>query len=363
MSGSYVPNSATDGQTLTREQVQDNFNKEFKDLLWNKDPKYAMDLYRRAKEAQLDLSYADGLIRVVENHVSNVNAAKELGFTVEQLKPLAKARNTSVTALIAELQAAKKTVTQEYLNKQKAQEQASLSFDLSFKRTRALLKNVINSEARGYQSTSILDGLKGFFTADQGTKVGNARTTISSFHSSLLADLGIQVDSTTIEQTGKNMGQIGNMVAGPDVESGIRATENFEQGHYWTAAGFTTLAVGGIVLSKVKLGGRIMQEGVEHMAPRTLAVADLGVKGSIKRLEGTFSIVDNVGVAKIDFIQGAIKNPFDIIKGLSRTAYKNGANSLRIEATLANEKLYNILTKRYGMISEGGRDFINVMFR
>lgn len=56
--------------------------------------------------------------------------------------------------------------------------------------------------------------------------------------------------------------------------------------------------------------------------------------------------------------QGQIKNPFQIIDNLSATARASGATSLRIEATVANERLYNVLAQRYGMTSQGATDVI-----
>jgi len=41
-------------------------------------------------------------------------------------------------------------------------------------------------------------------------------------------------------------------------------------------------------------------------------------------------------------------------------ATSNGATSLRIEGTLANEKLYNVLQSRYGLQSSGAIDFIEI---
>jgi hypothetical protein len=59
-------------------------------------------------------------------------------------------------------------------------------------------------------------------------------------------------------------------------------------------------------------------------------------------------------------IRGDIRNPFQMVENLSATARNLGATSLRIEALLANEKLYAILVRRYGLITEGGKDVINI---
>ncbi|UJB17685.1 MULTISPECIES: RHS repeat domain-containing protein [Lysobacter] len=93
---------------------------------------------------------------------------------------------------------------------------------------------------------------------------------------------------------------------------------------------------------------------------RALTQADLGIAGSVQELRGTFSIADGVATARIDMIRGLITNPFQIVENLTATARAAGATTLRIEGTLANERLYNVLARRYGIASEGANDVITV---
>ena len=93
---------------------------------------------------------------------------------------------------------------------------------------------------------------------------------------------------------------------------------------------------------------------------RPLTAADLGVQGNITQLRGSFSVTSGRAVARIGMIEGQVQNPFQIIKNLSDTARAHGATSLRIEGTLANERLYNILRSRYGLHSSGATDFIDI---
>lgn len=93
---------------------------------------------------------------------------------------------------------------------------------------------------------------------------------------------------------------------------------------------------------------------------RPITGADLGVKGNITQLSGTFSVTEGNAVARIGMIEGQVKNPFQIITNLSNTAKAHGATSLRIEGTLANERLYNVLQARYGLQSSGAKDFITI---
>jgi hypothetical protein len=59
-------------------------------------------------------------------------------------------------------------------------------------------------------------------------------------------------------------------------------------------------------------------------------------------------------------IRGEITNPFQVVQNLSETARAAGATTLRIEGTLANERLYTVLVRRYAMRTEGGVDFIEI---
>jgi acetolactate synthase small subunit len=94
---------------------------------------------------------------------------------------------------------------------------------------------------------------------------------------------------------------------------------------------------------------------------RPLTNNDLGILGNIEDIQGTFSIKDKTAIVKINLIQGEIKNPFKIINNLQIKAIESGSNSLKIEATIVNEKLYNILTRRYGLKTLGGVDTIDIL--
>jgi RHS repeat-associated protein len=96
---------------------------------------------------------------------------------------------------------------------------------------------------------------------------------------------------------------------------------------------------------------------------RALTQADLGINGKLINLRGTFSVTDGVATVRIDMIEGQISNPFQVINSLSKLGLANGASTLRIEATLANERLYNILVGRYGMTSQGAVDSIIIKLK
>ena len=94
---------------------------------------------------------------------------------------------------------------------------------------------------------------------------------------------------------------------------------------------------------------------------RSLRASDLGLESSnLQRLEGSFSAVGESATARIDMIQGEVENPFSVIGALTETAKAQGATRLRIEGTIVNEKLYNVLQKRYDLQTEGATDFIQI---
>jgi hypothetical protein len=96
---------------------------------------------------------------------------------------------------------------------------------------------------------------------------------------------------------------------------------------------------------------------------RELTVADLGIKGVIQELRGTFSVNNGVATAQVNMIKGSINNPLKVVSNLMDTANASGATTLNIEASLANERLYNILQSRYGLTTSGGVDTITIPLR
>jgi RHS repeat-associated protein len=93
---------------------------------------------------------------------------------------------------------------------------------------------------------------------------------------------------------------------------------------------------------------------------RPLGVGDLGIAGNISQLKGTFTLRGHAATVSIDMIEGNIQNPFQVIKNITETARRAGAKSLRIQGTIANETLYDVLKKRYGLRTEGGIDYFDI---
>ncbi|MFV3126486.1 hypothetical protein [Niveispirillum sp. KHB5.9] len=96
---------------------------------------------------------------------------------------------------------------------------------------------------------------------------------------------------------------------------------------------------------------------------RNLEAADLGVKGTLQELRGAFTMNEGAATIKVDMIRGEIRNPLNVVGNMMETAKANGANSLRIEGTIANERLYGVLEQRYGLTSSGSVDSIDIPIR
>ncbi|MWP63252.1 RHS repeat-associated core domain-containing protein, partial [Gilliamella sp. Pas-s25] len=107
------------------------------------------------------------------------------------------------------------------------------------------------------------------------------------------------------------------------------------------------------------------QSGLDKSADfsRPLTPSDLGVKGTLSELDGTFSVNDGIATVRVDMIRGEINNPLRIVNNLIDLAKANGATTLKIEGTIANPKLYDVLQKRYGLTSHGAHDIIIIKLK
>ncbi len=90
---------------------------------------------------------------------------------------------------------------------------------------------------------------------------------------------------------------------------------------------------------------------------RALTAADLASDG-LKVVQGTITVERGTAVVRVDMIAGEIANPAQAMTNLMKTAKDAGATTLRIEATIANVRLYNVLNARYGIVTDGAIDTI-----
>ena len=159
------------------------------------------------------------------------------------------------------------------------------------------------------------------------------------------------VELITGQQQQTNLGTLGGF-AGLDPES-IRTGENiFSALASANGAGYLNAMPSAAPAFSMVRGAESTQ--------RSLTAADLGLAGKIIKLEGTYAVENGVATARVDMIRGQITNPLKIVTNLMNTARASGATSLRIEGTIANETLYKVLAKRYGLSSQGANDVITI---
>jgi hypothetical protein len=81
---------------------------------------------------------------------------------------------------------------------------------------------------------------------------------------------------------------------------------------------------------------------------------------TVQELRGTFAVKDGVATMRVDMIRGQVQNPLQVVGNMAEAAKASGATTLRIEGIIANERLYNVLEKRYGLTSSGAMDSITI---
>jgi hypothetical protein len=141
-----------------------------------------------------------------------------------------------------------------------------------------------------------------------------------------------------------------------------------EEGYKEVAIG-KGIGVAGVVVKEVGIFSRIKswlgigQTVAEKAATnfsRELKAADLGIRGTVKELKGTFAVKDGVATMRVDMIVGKIDNPLQVVGNMVNEARAAGASTLRIEGSIANDRLYNVLNARYGLTSSGATDSITI---
>ncbi|PDT00522.1 hypothetical protein CO666_29945, partial [Rhizobium chutanense] len=111
-------------------------------------------------------------------------------------------------------------------------------------------------------------------------------------------------------------------------------------------------------------GGAKVASAVSKSAPinetvlnitRPLTANDLGLKGALTELKGTFTVKDGAATVYVDMIRGNITNPMALVRNLSETARAAGASSITIRGRLANPALEKVLAARWGLTAEVGK--------
>ena len=131
------------------------------------------------------------------------------------------------------------------------------------------------------------------------------------------------------------------------------------------STGILVLGGTGVKLLKMLSGKfRAMISKVKYVniAPRKLTTVEVGldnIKGII--FDVTYQVKDHVATIRVNMIDvqsagGKISNPARIMNNFAELAKKDGAVMLRVEGTIANPALYEILQRRYNMVSNGAHD-------
>jgi hypothetical protein len=96
-------------------------------------------------------------------------------------------------------------------------------------------------------------------------------------------------------------------------------------------------------------------------AVRALRATDIGVKG-LEAFDATLSVVGGKATVFVNYMEGnlGLSGLLGVERALKGIAAAEGASVLRVEARLANEKLYDALVRRYGLRTAGGVDFFEV---
>jgi hypothetical protein len=93
---------------------------------------------------------------------------------------------------------------------------------------------------------------------------------------------------------------------------------------------------------------------------RPLNAAELGLANHFEQLDASLRVEGDIVIVRVAFVEGVVVNPFEVMANLIRLTRETGAKRLRIEAVLANQRLYDLLVRRYGLQSQGGGDFFEV---
>jgi hypothetical protein len=96
---------------------------------------------------------------------------------------------------------------------------------------------------------------------------------------------------------------------------------------------------------------------------RALTIQDLGLSGVVDMLRGTYMMKNRAATMRIDMIEGEFRNPLKAINHMSNVARSAGANTLRVEGTIVNERLMGTMKKRYGFTSEGANESTTIPLR
>ncbi len=87
---------------------------------------------------------------------------------------------------------------------------------------------------------------------------------------------------------------------------------------------------------------------------------ELGIDGALTDFEATITLESDTAVLRIGLVRGIIKEPFRVRAAMLALARAAGARRLRVEVRVANPTVLNLLLRRYGFVSRGGQEVLEV---
>jgi hypothetical protein len=87
---------------------------------------------------------------------------------------------------------------------------------------------------------------------------------------------------------------------------------------------------------------------------------ELGIAGALTDFEATMTLDGDTAVLRIGLVRGIIREPFRVRAAMLALARAAGARRLRVEARTANQTVLKLLLRRYGFVSRGGQEVLEV---
>jgi hypothetical protein len=102
--------------------------------------------------------------------------------------------------------------------------------------------------------------------------------------------------------------------------------------------------------------------GFGPIATRVLRAADFSIDG-LKVFDATMSVSGGKATVLVSYFEGKLSSFFGLGQALKSMAAAEGAQVLRVEARLANQRLYKLLAERYGLKTVGGVDYFEIVIK
>ena len=93
---------------------------------------------------------------------------------------------------------------------------------------------------------------------------------------------------------------------------------------------------------------------------RAVLATELGIDAALTDFEATTTLEGDTVVLRIGLVRGIIKGPFRVRAAMLALARAGGGRRLRVEVRVANPTLLDLLVRRYGFVSRGGQEVLEV---